>query len=295
MMHRAVVVPATEDLRPFILLLQQRQLPSHVTEESGELVIWARSEAEAAVLAGLFADWRAGEIEMSETAEDSLAYRIPRSSPGQRFQGFIAAARLAPFTMLLIAACLLVALLSQIGSNPDAVRFLFFPYIPLDGLSPIIALFSGIDSLSAALRTLSPVLLHFGPVHLVFNLLWLWYFGRMMEPELGLRRYVPAMVFMAFCGNALQYLWSGHGNFGGMSGVVYGQIGLIWMWQTLRPWSAMRLPTAMIMVFLVALVLMEVVASSLIATAAHIGGLVGGMLAGLWLGFSGPGRKRTYS
>jgi membrane associated rhomboid family serine protease len=40
---------------------------------------------------------------------------------------------------------------------------------------------------------------------------------------------------------------------------------------------------------------MEVVASSLIATAAHIGGLVGGMLAGLWLGFSGPGRKRTYS
>jgi GlpG protein len=84
-----------------------------------------------------------------------------------------------------------------------------------------------------------------------------------------------------------QYLWSGNGMFGGMSGVVYGLIGFIWMWQTLQPRSALRLPTAMIMVFLVALVLMGVLASSMIATAAHLGGLLSGMLVGvvfaIWL------------
>ena len=62
--------------------------------------------------------------------------------------------------------------------------------------------------------------------------------------------------------------------------MVYGQLGFIWVWQSLLPNSQLRLPLGMIMLFLVALVLMEVLASGYIASAAHAGGLVSGMLAG---------------
>jgi len=294
MMHRAVRISAGQDLRPFVGFLQAQRYPHHVTEESGALIIWARSEEEAAVIAGLFGQWQSGQLDLPQTSDPANTSMPGLFSVKALLQGLLRAAWVAPLTLLLIAACLLVAVISQLGADPTAVRFLFFPDIAVQDLNPLTSLIRGIDSVSTALRTLTPALLHFGPIHLVFNLLWLWYFGRMMEPVLRFWRYTLIILVVAFCANVLQYLWSGHGNFGGMSGVVYGLIGFIWMWQTLKPGTAMRLPSAMIMVFLVALVLMEVLASSMIATAAHVGGLVSGMLLGLGFGFSsGPNQKRN--
>lgn len=290
-MHRAVKISASEDLRPFVGYLQSRHYPHQVTEESGALVVWAPSEEEAAVIAGLFTQWQSGQLELMQAPASS-------ETPGQALfslkvllQGLIKAAWLAPLSLLLIAACLLVAIISKIGADPAAVSFLFFPDINVQDQNPLMSLLTGIDSVATALRTLTPAFLHFGPIHLVFNLLWLWYFGRMMEPVLGAWRFALVVIVVAFSANALQYLWSGHANFGGMSGVVYGQIGFIWMWQTVQRGTRLRLPPAMIMVFLVALLLMEILASSLIATAAHLGGLVSGMLLGLCLGFLSGARR----
>ncbi|MEX0740822.1 MAG: rhomboid family intramembrane serine protease [Pseudohongiella sp.] len=272
-MHRAVVVDAALDLRPFVRYLQSRIMPHHITEESGNLVVWARSEQEAELIAEAFARWQADELDIPLTTASSAA--VPMFSGKTVLQNLLVAIWQAPVSMLLIGACLLVALISNLGADPMAVRGLFFPDLRQAGL---------LDSPLIFLRTLTPALLHFGPVHLVFNLLWLWYFGRMIEPVLGWWRYVALILLTAFGGNMAQYLWSGNGMFGGMSGVVYGLLGFIWMWQTVQPRSALRLPTAMIMVFLVALVLMGVLASSMIATAAHLGGLLSGMAVGVIFG-----------
>jgi len=275
-MHRAVVVDATLDLRPFVRYLQSRTVAHHITEESGKLVVWTRSEPEAELVEGLFAQWRAGDLDIPLSPAGAGA--VPMFAGKTLLQNLLGAAWQAPVSMLLIAVCLLVALISNLGAEPVAVRGLFFPDLRQAGL---------LDSPLIFVRTMTPALLHFGPVHLVFNLLWLWYFGRMIEPVLRWWRYLALVLLTAFGGNMAQYLWSGNGMFGGMSGVVYGLIGFIWMWQTLQPRSALRLPTAMIMVFLVALVLMGVLASSMIATAAHLGGLLSGMLVGvvfaIWL------------
>ena len=273
MMHRAVAVDAALDLRPFVRYLQSRTMPHHITEESGKLVIWARSEREAGLIAELFAQWQADELDIPGSGPAAAA--VPLFSGKTFAQNLLSAIWLAPVSMVFIAACLLVALLSQLGADPMAVRELFFPDLRQTGL---------LDSPWIFIRTLTPALLHFGAVHLVFNLLWLWYFGRMIEPVLGWWRMLALVLLAAFGGNMAQYLWSGNGMFGGMSGVVYGLLGFIWMWQTVQPQSALRLPTAMIMVFLVALVLMGVLASAMIATAAHLGGLFSGMLAGVVLG-----------
>jgi len=272
-MHRAVAVDAALDLRPFVRYLQSRAMPHHITEESGNLVVWARSETEAQLIAGLFAKWQSDQLDIPVGTEGTAA--VPMFSGKTLLQNLLSAAWLAPVSVLLIVVCLMVALISDLGADPMAVRGLFFPDLRQLGL---------FDSPRVFLQTLTPALLHFGAVHLVFNLLWLWYFGRMIEPVLGWWRMLALVLLTAFGGNMAQYLWAGNGMFGGMSGVVYGLLGFIWMWQTLQPQSVLRLPTAMITVFLVALVLMGVLASGMIATAAHLGGLVSGMLAGLALG-----------
>lgn len=249
------------------------------------LVLWAADEMQAQMIASAFEQWQAGALKAPEHRQAGAAERAAKLVPVKSMlQAFVNALWLAPLTVLLILACVLVALISGFGTSLQPIRWLFFPDVAVPGQFPLLALLNGLDSVSEWLRTLTPALLHFGPLHLIFNMLWLWFFGRMMEPVLGKPVYALVIVLMAFGANVLQYLWSGDINFGGMSGVVYGQIGLIWMWQSLRPHTRLRLPLPMIMMFLLALVLMEILASSMIASAAHLGGLLAGMLCGLVLG-----------
>jgi GlpG protein len=285
MMHRAVAVSASQDLRPFIKVLRSYHLPHHVTEESGTLVIWAPDQEQAKAIATAWQRWQDGTLVLPENmGSRDASPAAPMLPVKSMLQGFLGALWLAPVTVILILACLLVAVISDMGADVMSVRRLFFPDVMQPGQFALVALILGLNSPGDWIRTLTPALLHFGPVHLIFNLLWLWFFGRMMEPHFGKLTYLVLILLIAFSANVLQYLWSGTPNFGGMSGVVYGQLGLIWMWQTLRPRSQLRLPLPMIMVFLVALVLMEILASSMIASAAHLGGLIAGMLCGLVLG-----------
>lgn len=277
-MHKAIRVPASEDLRPLVDLLRSRGIPHHTTEESGDLVVWAPNEHYATVINAAYQAWRNGDLDPANLMDDTGPFVRPSLAPSRGLlQNIWAAAWLAPVTAFLVAACIVVASISQLGTDLSAVRYLFFPAGPTTGVMELLA---SLDSAGMWLRTLTPALLHFGAIHLVFNMLWFWYFGRMMEPALGAGRYAFVILLTAFGGNVLQYLWEGSNNFGGMSGVVYGQIGFIWIWQTMTGDQRLRLPTAMIMVFLAALLIMEILASAFIATAAHVGGLVAGMLAG---------------
>ena len=131
------------------------------------------------------------------------------------------------------------------------------------------------------LRPQAPMFLHFGELHLIFNMLWLWYFGRQLEAIHPRWLFVMLIVLTSFVSNTTQYLSSNFNNFGGMSGVVYGLVGYTWLVHTLMPRSRLQIRGSMFAVFVAALLLMEILASSWIATAAHIGGLVSGLLLGL--------------
>jgi GlpG protein len=122
--------------------------------------------------------------------------------------------------------------------------------------------------------------LHFGELHIVFNLLWLWYFGRQLESVQSSWMFLFLVVLTAFGGNTAQYIYSGASNFGGLSGVVYGLVGYAWVLHNFVPGKRLLINESLFIVFVVALVVMEIAASSWIATAAHIGGLVAGLLAG---------------
>jgi GlpG protein len=290
-MIRALQVESGRDLRPFLMALQQQGIRSRVTEESGKQVLWVPSEADAHAALALMQHWQSTGYATGVAEPDPIPsedeYGVGQHrplnsealfSPAAMKAGLFAAFLQAPITLLLVALCLGVALLSRLGSVLEPVELLFFPAFDLrEGLLSIPA---QIDSAGTALRLLTPALLHFGPLHLVFNLLWLWYLGRMIEALHPGWRYALLILVTALAANLIQYAYAGSPYFGGMSGVVYGLIGYIAAWQFLARETRLRLPPGMIVVFLVTLVLMEVFASSWIATAAHVGGLLAGVIAG---------------
>jgi GlpG protein len=77
-------------------------------------------------------------------------------------------------------------------------------------------------------RLVTPVFLHFGFLHLFFNMLWLLDLGSMIEARLGTTRWLLLFAGLAVFSNLAQYFVSGP-SFGGMSGVVYGLLGYIWI------------------------------------------------------------------
>ncbi len=137
-------------------------------------------------------------------------------------------------------------------------------------------------------RLWTPALLHFSVLHLAFNLLWLWEFGRRIEIGEGGRRLLSTVLVVAPIANLAQYLWAVHGPegrntilFGGMSGVVYGLLGYV-----VTAWRRARLPAYRVHAGLVVALLVLLVVLSFgvtepfglhIANAAHWGGLGAGI------------------
>jgi GlpG protein len=285
-MIRAAVLNADIDLRELLTAIAQHGIRFRVNEESGSQVIWVNSPEDAETVTQALAQWQ--RLREQGLLRDSSTHE--NSSIGAYFplvgmlKGLANAFLQAPVTVLLILGALVVALLSDLGSDLRAVSGLFYPSFvvtPNSGISGLWQIFTQLNSVDLVLRTLTPALLHFGAIHLVFNSLWIWHFGRMIERAQSSLLYFGVVVLIAFSSNASQYLWSMTANFGGLSGVVYGLLGYIWMWQLVLPYGRLRLPPAMITVLLIALVLMEVLAGSWIASAAHAGGLIAGIVLGL--------------
>ena len=103
-------------------------------------------------------------------------------------------------------------------------------------------------------RLITPVFLHFGLIHIIFNCLWLWEMGGLIELHLG-KWYLLGLFFVFAIGsNSAQFVYSGPSLFGGMSGVVYGLLGFCWIYSIRRPEAGLLLPQPIVIFMLVWLV-----------------------------------------
>lgn len=138
-------------------------------------------------------------------------------------------------------------------------------------------------------RYVTPTLLHFSWLHLVFNCLWLWEFGQRIEHRIGAVNMVGLYLVTAVVSNGVQYLWSGPSIFGGMSGVVYSFLGFLWAASLVRPGWLQAPPPAILAFMLIWLIVgllgtLEFLGVGAIANGAHIGGLAIGFVLGLLFG-----------
>lgn len=123
-------------------------------------------------------------------------------------------------------------------------------------------------------RLITPIFLHLGLLHLLFNMWWLKDFGTFIE-----RRHSPLwlaimVLVMGVLSNAAQAFLVG-GNFGGMSGVIYGLFGYIWIRGRFDPTFGVRLERATVII-LVGWLLLGFAQIMPMANFAHLGGLVVG-------------------
>ena len=174
-------------------------------------------------------------------------------------------------TLSMVITAVAVFLLSGMGKNTEIVGS-FFISERVDGrLSEFLS--------GEIWRVITPIFLHFNFLHIIFNMFWLYDLGSQIESKKGSKFFVTFLIIIAIISNLTQFFVNGPA-FGGMSGVVYGLFGYVWVKSRLDPADGFRIdPTvAMIMFGFFALCFTGFLGG--IANWAHAGGLLTGLAWG---------------
>lgn len=183
--------------------------------------------------------------------------------------------------LVLIGICIVVAVISNVGDNEEALRYLFFGWV--DDSSGFVDFRSG-----QIWRLITPIFIHFGYMHLIFNAMWLRDLGTFIESRFGTLYFAILVIAIAVISNVVQFCWNGPW-FGGMSGVNYGLFGFLWIRGKYDRSSAWQLNSTIVSTMLIWYVLCLVPGLlGPVANGAHTGGLVVGAA---W-GFLSSGRLR---
>ena len=190
------------------------------------------------------------------------------------FEQFRIWLRYSRLTATLIAISAVVALLSNLGQNYQVLQFLLISEYR-GGLPEILG--------GQLWRLVTPIVIHFGILHFIFNMLWLYDLGSAVEQRQGMRRMAVLVFVTAILSNLAQFFWSGPG-FGGMSGVVYGLLTYAWVQGNYNPRAGIGLHQNIAIMMLVWFVICWLGLVGNVANMAHTVGLVCG--AGLGIAYS---------
>jgi GlpG protein len=211
--------------------------------------------------------------------------------------------RSMPLTIVLVAISLLVGALTRLNTQPNAVEdWLSFGTLTSAEQNQGIANSIGQkvrDTLGrpqAPVRTfelkppglhnilhgevwrlITPIFLHYGVLHLVFNMMWLIDLGGMIERKRGTLALLGIVLATGILANIAQFYWSGP-SFGGMSGVVYGLFGYVWIKSSIEPQSGVAIGKQTVSIMLAWLVMCMIGIIPHVANAAHLAGLITGMV-----------------
>jgi GlpG protein len=165
-------------------------------------------------------------------------------------------------------------------SIPALVRHLSIVKLPANTAGYFIKLFSRESDVAKGeiWRLVTPILLHFHPLHLAFNMISFASVGRLIETRYGSWRLTWLMLSIAVVSNVVQYWHSGNPMFGGLSGVVFGLFGYVWIKGQFDPRAGFKLQPASVATMLIFLVLCMTGVFGAIANAAHVAGLAMGMI-----------------
>ena len=275
-MQPVMRLPRDADTAAVRQALWQQRIGHQISEEEDGLLLWLADPAQRHELETLVRRWEQGE-----------PLNIPKPAARQTFLGQLSqwapALKQVPVTALMIGLSLLVFALLGVFGDLLIVTLTIVP-IGLSGNELIYG--SLMDSVTSGQvwRLLSPAFLHFGWMHLIFNLMWVWYFGKQIEMLQGSRRMLLLLVVAGIGANLAQYM-TGTVLFGGMSGVVYALLGHVWLMSRRVPGSGFFVPQMLVVFMLGWMVFtMTDMAGSVgfgnVANEAHLGGLLVGLLSG---------------
>ncbi|MDG3007059.1 rhomboid family intramembrane serine protease [Paludisphaera mucosa] len=140
-------------------------------------------------------------------------------------------------------------------------------------------------------RLVTPIFLHFSPLHVFFNCYWTMILGTGIETRRGSWKLLAMIIGSAILSNFAEYEYMErlHENplggkfytFGGLSGVNYALFGYVWMMGENHPEEGIRIDSNNTVIMLGWLVLCMTGAVGNVANAAHLAGLAVGMAMGM--------------
>ena len=271
--------------------LFNRGIESDVEQESsGRWSIWIIDEDRLDEAGRLFEAFARDPLDPSfvEGAKGAEAARseqertersLERRLSARKAFAFLGAGGRGVATLSLVLLSVIVTLATSFGQNLPLVQKLSIAEsFTMAGQSGYFANLAEVRS-GQVWRLFTPLFMHFGIIHLFFNLMWLLDLGNLTERIRGSSFLILFVLVVGGASNVAQYYVSGPG-FGGMSGVVYGLLGYVWMHSKFNPWSDFVLHRTTVQMMMVWLVLGFTGLIGNIANICHLGGLIGGVVWG---------------
>jgi GlpG protein len=257
------------------------------------LSVWVVSEADMAraqtileridSLPNASKEVRARALAARERTATPADERLPKPPVPQARKPLLVRAKESPVTFALIGACIAVAVATQLGGRSDIVSYLTIASFERGG--GYLRWHAYNDVLNGQVwRVITPIFVHFGPFHLLFNSFWLSDLGAPTERFQGSWRYALFVLWSAAVSNIAQFEFGHSPSFGGMSGIIYAFVGYLWARGRADPQSGIYLPGRFVWFFIgwMALGFSSLLDNVIGAMAnyCHLGGFVAGVVYG---------------
>ncbi len=255
-MRQVGILPSESEARRYTAWLVSQRIEAHAEQESNGWAVWVRDEDQLPAARDALAHFREHPDDPKYHDAQRTAEVVQREEESRRRQaqgnvvemrgrwGAAAGAsgmkRKAPLVMALIAASAVVAMLTYSDTIDESRQQQTFgtAYRKLVFVDPLllrdeqghIDMWANVRR-GEVWRLITPIFIHYGLMHIVLNMFWLYSFGSAVEDRRGSRfmlLLVLALAISSNVGQALEVSYRGHGAlFGGMSGVGYGLLGYI--------------------------------------------------------------------
>lgn len=257
-MRQLATFPDAASAETLAAFLITQRIDSHAEQERDAWCVWVRDEDKLPAAREILAHYQAHSTDprykdshraaavLRREDEQRRSTRMRHVVDVSRNWGGATAGKRCPLVIAMIAASLLIALATEFGKNAQSpvYQMLTFSLPPAAGRLqpdfdptrelPVISLdrrpsdtWSGVRA-GQLWRLITPALLHFGWLHLVCNLWWLFDLGGQFEHRRGTFRFLAFVLATALISNVAQAAISGP-YFGGLSGVGYALFGYVWM------------------------------------------------------------------
>ncbi len=301
-MRQAGKISDEQQARRFADYLLTQGIATKLDRANGEWIVWIRDETHV--------DRGRDELEKFLTNPDDPRFRDSAGEAEQirreqarlqkqhaknmvdmrrRWHGMVLHS--TPVTVVFLALMVLATLMSDFGQNRTISDWLFINAGELVNLrtGDIVEFFPQIWE-GQVWRLVTPIFMHGGLIHLIFNGYMFYQFGRLVELRRGSLRFLLLILVIAVVSNLAEYWladfkdWPNgmiqpNRNFLGMSGVICGLFGFAWMRGKHDPMSGMRLHPQTVFILMLWLIIC-LFGFMRIANVAHFSGLAVGMFLG---------------
>lgn len=322
-------LPDLKQARAFSDYLLTQRIPTKVMEESDKWDLWVQNEDQVETAKAIWAEFQRNPLDerFHQAAPTAAAIKKQEKEAERQWQlNFRTSGHLwgrptlqqVPLTAGLIGICIVVFLLTDYGSplSPN-LRFLTYNDPHLQDQTEILKrlhielpdpngqandvhevyFYRGIEDIKHGQlwRLVTPIFIHFGFLHILFNMYALFSLGGLVEFKRGWQWMLAFVIGTAVISNTAQYFfpsafdfgaWMGREHapvgalFGGMSGVLYALFGFMWMKTRYDPEPGLLLPRDLILMMLGWLLLCVFGFIAHVANTAHVAGLLSGVAIG---------------